>query len=339
MPNSVVVAIDAMSGDFGPPVTVAAARQALQRHRDLQLILVGQPDVLREQVDGELPAGMSLTGASEVVAMDEAPASALRGKKDSSMRKALELVRDGEAHACVSAGNTGALVAKSRYLLKTIEGIDRPAIVSTIPARGGHACMLDLGANPDCTARQLLQFAFMGAGLVRGIFADDNPRVALLNIGEESIKGTVAIREADQLLRETMLNYIGYIEGDAILSGKADVIVTDGFTGNVALKTMEGVCSQVVQTINEEFSNGTLRRFLAALCSPALKSLQRRLDPRSHNGASLLGLRGSVVKSHGGADAFAFANAIDEAVLEARGGVPEKIARYLDQADTRQEAV
>ena len=328
-----------MSGDFGPRVTVAAARRALERHADLQLILVGQRSVLREQAGGELSSRISLASASEVVAMDEPPARALRGKKDSSMRKALELVRDGEAHACVSAGNTGALVAKSRYLLKTIDGIDRPAIVSTIPARDGHACMLDLGANADCSAQHLLQFAIMGAGLAQGIFADASPRVALLNIGEESIKGTAAIREADQLLRATALNYIGYIEGDAIMAGRADVIVTDGFTGNVTLKTMEGVCSQINRTIKQQFSGSAARRMLAALCASALRALDERLDPRRYNGASLLGLRGNVVKSHGAADEFAFANAIDQAVLEARGDVPATIARCLESAVSRQEAV
>ena len=328
-----------MSGDCGPRVTVPAARRALGRHADLQLILVGQRSVLREQAGGELPSRISLAGASEVVAMDEPPASALRGKKDSSMRKALELVRDGQAHACVSAGNTGALVAKSRYLLKTIEGIDRPAIVSTIPARNGHACMLDLGANADCTAQHLLQFAIMGAGLAQGVFGAASPRVALLNIGEESIKGTAAIREADQLLRATALNYIGYIEGDAIMAGRADVIVTDGFTGNVALKTIEGVCLQINRTIREEFSHGVTSRMLAALCAPVLRALDRRLDPRRHNGASLVGLRGNVVKSHGRADEFAFANAIDQAVLEARGDVPATIARCLESTVSRQKAV
>ncbi len=328
-----------MSGDFGPQITVAAAHSALERHDDIRLILVGQKSALREHTGGDLPDRMSLLSASEVVAMDEPPARALRGKKDSSMRKALELVRDGEAHACVSAGNTGALVAKSRYLLKTIDGIDRPAIVSTIPSRDGHACMLDLGANADCTAQHLLQFAIMGAGLAQAIFSDASPRVALLNIGEESIKGTAAIREADQLLRATSLNYIGYIEGDAIMAGRADVIVTDGFTGNVALKTMEGACAQIIRTINSEFASSPWRRLLAAMCSPVLKALDRRLDPRRYNGASLLGLRGNVVKSHGGADELAFANAIDQAVLEARGDVPVRIARCLAGAVTRQEAV
>lgn len=328
-----------MSGDYGPPVTVPAARRALQRYTDVQLILVGQPRVLRDLVGADVPDRLSFASASEVVAMDELPARALRGKKDSSMRKALELVRDGQAHACVSAGNTGALVAKSRYLLKTIDGIDRPAIVSTIPAHGGHACMLDLGANADCTAQHLLQFAIMGAGLAQGIFSDISPRVALLNIGEESIKGTAAIREADQLLRATGLNYIGFIEGDAIMSGSADVIVTDGFTGNVTLKTMEGVCSQIMQTINEEFSRGPARRLLRSLSAPVLRKLHQRFDPRRHNGASLVGLRGNVVKSHGGADELAFSIAIDQAVLEARGDVPARISRCLEASVTRQEAV
>lgn len=334
----VVIAVDAMSGDHGPAVTVPASVNALARNPDLEIVLAGKADAIGAHL-GEIPARMRVVDAREVVAMDEHPARALRGKKDSSMRRALELVRDGAAHACVSAGNTGALVAKSRYLLRTVAGIDMPAITVTIPARGAHTCMLDLGATADCTATQLQQFAIMGSVLAQCLFELEAPKVALLNIGAESIKGTSLIREADALIAAAGLNYIGYIEGDALMSGAANVIVTDGFTGNVALKTMEGVCARVLEGVREEFSRGALRRALSGLYAPVLNSLARRLDPRAYNGASLVGLRGTVIKSHGGADAVAFGHAIDIAVLEAHKGLPRQIARRLEGAASRQEAI
>ncbi|MBT8144252.1 MAG: phosphate acyltransferase PlsX [Gammaproteobacteria bacterium] len=338
MTAAVVIAVDAMSGDHGPVVTVPAALTALERHSQLEILLVGQPDVLHEHLD-DLPARMQIVAATEVVAMDEPPAQALRGKRDSSMRNALELVRDGRAQACVSAGNTGALVAKSRYLLKMVDGIDRPAIASALPARGGKTCMLDLGANSDCSAQNLLQFAIMGSGLAQGVFGVEQPTVALLNIGSESIKGTSQIREADQLLRQTGLNYLGYIEGDGIMAGTANVVVTDGFTGNVALKTMEGACRELLSIVREEVQRGPLQRALSGLLGSGHSGLSRRFDPRRYNGASLLGLRGSVVKSHGGADELAFGYAIDEAILEAGGDLPQRIAQCVSQAAVTREAV
>lgn len=336
--TSVVIAVDAMSGDHGPAVTVAASMQALARNPELEIVLAGQVEAIEPHLGGSSQR-VRLAAASEVVAMDEHPARALRGKKDSSMRRALELVRDGEAQACVSAGNTGALVAKSRYVLGKLEGIDRPAITVPIPARGARTCMLDLGANADCTPVQLQQFAIMGSVLAQCLFDIERPTVALLNIGEESIKGTSLIREANGLIAASGLNYIGYIEGDALMSGRANVVVTDGFTGNVALKTMEGVCMRVLEAVREEFSRGPLRRALSGLYAPVLSSLARRLDPRAYNGASLVGLPGNVIKSHGGADAVAFGHAIDIAVLEAHKGIPGKIARRLADAGSRQEAV
>lgn len=315
-----------------------ASCRALQRHPELELLLVGQPKVLQRHLR-EQPERMQLVAASEVVAMDEPPARALRGKKDSSMRRALELVRDGTAAACVSAGNTGALVAKARYILKTVEGIDRPAIASAIPANGAQTYMLDLGANADCTAEQLVQFAVMGAGLAQSVFEIHRPSVALLNIGEESIKGTATIREADQLLRQSGLNYAGFIEGDEIMSGKVNVVVTDGFTGNIALKTMEGICFQLVEVVREELTRGPFRRALSGLLAPTRAAIRRRLDPRQYNGASLVGLRGSVIKSHGGADQVAFGYAIDEAILEAGHKASANIARCVAQQGPTREAV
>lgn len=338
MTAPVVIAVDAMSGDHGPAVAVPAACQALKRHPGLELVLTGQADAIGRHLPS-CPPGLRVEPASEVVTMDDPPARALRGKKDSSMRRALELVRDGDAHACVSAGNTGALVAKSRYLLKTVDGIDRPAIAAIIPARGAQTCMLDLGANTDCSAAQLLQFAVMGTVLAQSLFELDSPRVALLNIGAEAIKGTALIREADELLRNSALEYIGYVEGDSLMTGDANVVVTDGFTGNVALKAMEGICNRLLNTAREEFSRGPLRRAMAFVYRPVLVSLEARLDPRRYNGASLVGLRGNVIKSHGGADQVAFGNAIDMAVLEASSGVPVEIGRRMAGVVNQQEAV
>ena len=338
MTAPVIIAIDAMGGDTGPGVIVPACLRALQRHPSLRLLLVGQPAVLEPYL-ASIPDRARLIAASEVVAMDEAPARALRGKKDSSMRKALELVRDGEAAACVSAGNTGALVAKARYILKTVDGIDRPAIASPIPATHGKTYMLDLGANADCNAEQLFQFAVMGSGLAQSVFEIPEPSIALLNIGEESIKGTATIQEADRLLRQASLNYIGFVEGDDIMSGKVNVVVTDGFTGNVALKTMEGICLQVAGVVREELSRGVVRRVLSGRWLGTRRAVSRRLDPRQYNGASLVGLRGSVIKSHGGADEVAFGYAIDEAILEAGHAVPEHIARRVAQLGMSREAV
>ncbi|MBT8136648.1 MAG: phosphate acyltransferase PlsX [Gammaproteobacteria bacterium] len=322
----VVIAVDAMSGDRGPDVVVKAAQAALQRHSHVSIVLTGPEPVLAALLgEIDLPRGrVSIEPAAEVVAMDDSPARALRGKKNSSMRRALELVKAGTADACVSAGNTGALVAKSRYVLKTMPGIDRPAIVSVIPARAGHTCMLDLGANPDCSATHLLQFAVMGSVIAGDIFEIDSPRVGLLNIGVESIKGTEVIQKAGELLQGSTLNYIGYVEGNDIFSGRADVVVSDGFTGNVALKTIEGAYREILTVLREEFaSDPSAHSRLAALGA--------RLDPRRYNGASLVGLRGVVIKSHGNADEFALANAIDLAMLESEKGVPDQIGEQLAQ--------
>jgi glycerol-3-phosphate acyltransferase PlsX len=264
--------------------------------------------------------------------MDEPPREAVRRKKDSSMRRAIDLVKSGAAQACVSAGNTGALMAISHFVLKSLPGVDRPAIMSAIPAIAGHTHMLDLGANAACTAEQLWQFAIMGSVVAADLNPNGQPRVGLLNIGEEDIKGHAVVQEAHRLLSASRVNYVGFVEGDDIFTGEVDVVVTDGFTGNVALKTMEGLARMIGSSAREEFSRNPLRKLMAAAAWPALGALRARLDPRRYNGASMVGLNGIVIKSHGGADEFAFRHAIQTAATEAQRGVPSQIAARLAAA-------
>ncbi|PSQ94051.1 MAG: phosphate acyltransferase PlsX [Proteobacteria bacterium SW_6_67_9] len=332
-PQPITVALDAMGGDHGASVVVPAALRALTRHEQLHLILVGD----RAVVEGALPAHdirrqrIRVHHASQTVAMDEAPAQALRSKKDSSMRVALRLVKEGQAQACVSAGNTGALMATARYVLKTLPGIERPAIITAIPAQQGHTHMLDLGANVDCTAAHLAQFASMGSTLASAVDGLEHPRVGLLNVGAEQIKGNEQVKEADQLLAQTDVNYIGYVEGDDICGDRADVIVCDGFVGNVALKTTEGVAKVISQYLRQEFKRNLLNRLIALVAIPVMSRLKKRIDPRRYNGASLLGLNGIAIKSHGNADEVSFTNAIDIAVLEVQHNVPTLINQQLEQ--------
>jgi glycerol-3-phosphate acyltransferase PlsX len=328
----ITIALDAMGGDHGIAVTVPAALAALKDEPELRLTLVGRPDDLA----GELKrrhAGESerlvIHPASEVVGMDEPPAQALRGKKDSSMRVAINLVKEGAAQAAVSAGNTGALMATARFVLKTLAGIDRPAIVTTLPTVHGHVHMLDLGANVDCTPEQLLQFAIMGSILVSAVEGKERPTVALLNIGAEDIKGNEVVKKAHDLLRASPLNYVGYAEGDEIYTGTADVIVCDGFVGNVALKTSEGLARMMAHFMRDEFRRNVFTKLAGLVALPVLRAFRWRLDPRRYNGATLIGLNGTVIKSHGGADALAFRHAIHEAVAEVRNRVPERIGREL----------
>jgi glycerol-3-phosphate acyltransferase PlsX len=317
------IALDAMGGDFGPEVVVPAAIAVLRRREDVQLMLVGDEAVLspmlQSHATSKLPR-LHIQHASEQVAMDEQPSVALRTKKDSSMRVAVNLVKEGHADACVSAGNTGALMAIAKFVLKTLPGIDRPAICAALPGPQGPVHMLDLGANVECTPDHLLQFAVMGSVLASAIERKPEPSVALLNIGAEAIKGNETVKAASQLLAGSNLNYAGYIEGDGIYRGTVDVIVTDGFVGNVALKTSEGVAKVVATMLKEEF--------LRAM--PVLKAFRHRSDPRRYNGASLLGLNGIVIKSHGGADVLAFENAINIALLQAEQAVPRRISRLLE---------
>jgi phosphate acyltransferase len=321
-----------MSGDHGPQVTVPAALDALRTHPEFTIVLVGDDAGLRPLVDSAeetLRNRIEIRPASQVVGMDELPTQALRGKRDSSMRVAIELVKSGEAAACVSAGNTGALMATARYVLKMLPGIDRPAICSGIPAVGGHTFMLDLGANADCTAEHLLEFAVMGSALASAVEGNSSPRVALLNIGEEQIKGNERVKLADRYLAQSGLNYCGYVEGHHISSGTVDVIVTDGFAGNVALKTIEGTARYIGQMLREEFERGPVTRLEGLFARPTLQRLARRLDPQRYNGASFLGLRAIVVKSHGGAERVGFATAIRAALIEVEQAVPERISAVL----------
>jgi glycerol-3-phosphate acyltransferase PlsX len=329
----ITVAVDCMGGDHGPHVTVPAALEFQARLPDVDVVLVG----LRDAIEAELKARGTAAGprlrvhaASEVVAMDEPPAQALRYKKDSSMRVAVNLVKSGEAHACVSAGNTGALMAISRFVLKTLAGIDRPAIATVLPnMRRGSTYVLDLGANVDCTAEHLLQFAIMGAMLVAAVEHKERPSVGLLNIGAEDIKGNEAVKLAAALLRESGLNFHGNVEGDDIYKGTVDVVVCDGFVGNVALKSSEGVAQLMAAVMREEFSRNFLTRVAALIAMPVIRAFRGRLDHRRYNGASLLGLRGIVIKSHGSADVFAFRHALERAVDEVTNNVPQRIATRM----------
>lgn len=322
-----------MSGDLGAEVVVRAAIASLEKYNHLRIILVGDEKILKGHITrlADSTKRIDIRPASDVVTMSDAPADVLRKKKDSSMRVAIDLVRDGEAQACVSAGNTGALMATARFVLKMLPGIDRPAILAELPAIGGTVHMLDLGANTTCTPEQLFQFAVMGSIVAGDICRIENPRVALLNIGAEDTKGHESVKKAAALLQNSTLNYAGFIEGNHIFSGKADVIVTDGFTGNVALKTMEGTVGLAGHYLREAFTDTWFARLQALLAANVLKNLAIRMDSRNYNGASLVGLNGIVIKSHGSADSYAFQHAIDTAVIEVRNGVPRQIGTLLAQ--------
>ncbi len=319
-----------MGGDRGASVSVPAAVAAAREYGDVRFTLIGrQPDLERE-LGAPLPANVSCLFAADVVEMSDHPREALRRKRDSSMRRAIDLVKSNDAHACVSAGNTGALMAMAHFVLKMLPGVERPAIVSLIPSRGGHTYMLDLGANASCTPVQLCQFAVMGAVLAADLEgAHAKPRVGLLNIGAEEIKGNDTVQAAHNLLSATDLNYVGFVEGDDIFSDQVDVVVTDGFTGNVALKAMEGAARLIADALREEFGRTALRKFGYLAARPALQALRMRIDPRRYNGASMIGLKGIVIKSHGGTDLFGFQRAIEVAITEARNGVPARIAERL----------
>lgn len=321
-----------MSGDHGAPVVLPAATNMLAERDELTLLIVGDEPRIGAQVEQlarEYPGRVELIHADEVVGMDELPSRALRGKKRSSMRLAINAVKNGQAHACVSAGNTGALMATARFVLKTLPHIDRPAIISRIPSLDGYTLMLDLGANVECTADHLVQFAVMGDVVAHAVHDQASPRVALLNIGEEEIKGNDAIREAGQRLAASDLNYIGYVEGTDVFLGDVDVVVCDGFSGNVALKSSEGVAKLIGMMLREEFSRNALTKLSALAARPVLKSFARRIDPGNYNGASFVGLQGTVIKSHGSADVNAFANAIRIAIVETEYDVPKKIESLL----------
>jgi glycerol-3-phosphate acyltransferase PlsX len=326
---TVTVAIDCMGGDHGPEVTVRAALVFVQRHDDVRVVLVGIEDSIRPFLAPSANERISVRHASEVVAMDESPALAIRNKKNSSMRIAIDLVKAGEADACVSAGNTGALMAISRFVLKMLPGIDRPAICAILPTATGHTHVLDLGANVDCTPEHLLQFGIMGASLVSAIEHKDRPTVGILNIGTEDIKGNDVVKRAAELLKESGLNFIGNVEGDGLYKGQAEVIVCDGFVGNVALKASEGLAQMLGTFLRQEFGRNYLTKLVALIAMPVLNKFKMRVDHRRYNGATLLGLKGIVVKSHGSADVFSFANALDRAAEEARTGVLARITERV----------
>ncbi|HQU62506.1 MAG TPA: phosphate acyltransferase PlsX [Nitrosomonas sp.] len=330
----ITVAIDCMGGDHGPHVTVPAAIEYLDQDPAANIILVGIPEAIEAElkaIDFKPNPRLRIHPASEVVSMDESPALALRNKKDSSMRVAVNLVKTGEAQACISAGNTGALLATSRFVLKTIPGIDRPALAVILPTIRGHTYVLDLGANVNCTAEHLLQFGVMGASLVSSTENKTSPSVGLLNIGEEEIKGNEVVKQAAELLRKSGLNFYGNVEGDDIYKGTTDVIVCDGFVGNVTLKTSEGLAQMLATYLREEFKRNMLTKIAGVVALPVIKAFKRRVDHRRYNGASFLGLRGIVIKSHGSADIFAFTSAVKRASDEVRGGMLRHITEHVSE--------
>lgn len=329
---TVTVAVDCMGGDHGPSVTVPASLRFLEQHSDVSIIMVGLSDVLEPLVAGQAARfgeRLRVHHASEVVAMTDSPALAMRSKKDSSMRVVANLVKDGAAQAAISAGNTGALMAISRFVLKTLPGIDRPAIASTLPSLKGSTYMLDLGANVDCSAEHLLQFGIMGSTLASIMEHKERPSVGLLNIGEEDIKGNEVVKQAGELLRASSLNFFGNVEGNDIYKGTVDVVVCDGFVGNVALKTSEGLAQMMATFLKQEFQRSLLTRLGALVALPALNHFKKRIDHRRYNGASLLGLKGVVVKSHGSADSHAFGWALERAATAARERLVERISERM----------
>ena len=329
----ITLAVDCMGGDHGPRVTLPACRAFLERHSEASLLLVGMPDAL---ANFSHPRA-TVIPAREVIGMDDPVEVALRKKKDSSMRVAIQQVKDGVAQAAISAGNTGALMAIARYLLKTLDGIDRPAIAPQLPnSKGGATTVLDLGANVDCDAEDLLQFAVLGSALVSALTGNEAPSVGLLNVGEEAIKGSETIKRASQLLRKAAnsqdLNFYGNVEGNDIFKGTTDIVVCDGFVGNVTLKATEGVASMIVDFLRIEYTNGLFSKFAAIVSYPVLKALKKRLDHRRYNGAALLGLRGLVFKSHGSADEVAFGHALDRAYDAARNNLLDRVRARIAHA-------
>ncbi len=331
------IAIDAMGGDVGLDTALPAAIEVIQETLDIRCTLVGDAPRIQAMLDScslsaEARSRIFVKPASQVVEMDESPALALRKKKDSSMRLAINMVKEGEADACVSAGNTGALMATARFVLRMIDGIDRPAICSALPRIDGVTHVLDLGANVDTPPQGLLQFGLMGAAVASIVEGIDRPSVGLLNVGAEDVKGNDQVKNTTLLFKQSKLNYIGFVEGDDIFLGSTDVIVCDGFVGNVALKSTEGVAKLITAVLKQEFTRSAGSRLAAILATPVLKAFKTRMDPGRFNGASLVGLNGIVVKSHGGADAAGFASAIKVAVKEVQAGMIDNIKAYLQQS-------
>ncbi|CEZ19670.1 fatty acid/phospholipid synthesis protein [Candidatus Methylopumilus planktonicus] len=329
---TITLAVDAMGGDHGPSVTIPASINALSKYDQLHIILVGDKELIQTELQKNKYTNtrLSIQHASEVVEMDESPQSALKNKKDSSMRVAINLIKEEKAQACISAGNTGALMATARYVLKMLPGIDRPAIASSLPNQKGTTYMLDLGANTDCTAENLLQFAVMGAMLVSSVTGKPKPSIGLLNIGSEDIKGNEVVKQAGELLRRSHLNFYGNVEGNDIFKGTTDVVVCDGFVGNVALKSAEGIAQLMGRFLTQEFKRNWITKSMAFVSLLVLNRFKKRLDPRRYNGASFLGLKGIVIKSHGGADSYSFYYAIRTAIEESKNNVLENIQKQLE---------
>ncbi len=333
----ITISLDGMGGDFGPDIVVPAAIDIIKRYPNVNLIITGDETVLNKKMDEyqthsseKNRARISIQHTTQIVGSNEAPAMALRGKKDSSMRVAINLVKQDEADACVSAGNTGALMATARFVLKMLPGIDRPAICSALPAAKGHTHVLDLGANVETSPEGLYEFAVMGSALVSALDNKKTPTVALLNIGEEDIKGNETVKEAAKILNQSDLNFVGYVEGDDIYMGDADVVVCDGFVGNIMLKASEGVAKLFSHYMKQSFMRNLHTKIMGLLVKPILKSFRKNIDPREYNGASFLGIQGIVIKSHGGADAYSFARAIEVAIQEVKQNVPLRITDILE---------
>jgi glycerol-3-phosphate acyltransferase PlsX len=341
MTKDLTIALDAMGGDHGPSVVIPAALRVLREVPQLVIILVGDQEALMAELavhKAQPGPRLKIVHASQKVEMDDKPSLALRNKKDSSMRVAINLVKSGDAQACVSAGNTGALMATARFVLKTLPGIDRPAIIASLPTMKGHTHVLDLGANVDAGAENLFEFAVMGSVLTSAVENIQSPTIGLLNIGEEEVKGNERVKEAARLLSASSLNYIGFVEGDDIFKGTVDVVVCDGFVGNISLKTTEGVAKMIAHFMRQEFKRNLLTRLAGIIALPVLRALRERIDPRRYNGASLLGLQGIVVKSHGGADVLAYSYAIHEAIMEVKKNVPQRISSQVEAALIREQA-
>ncbi|VAW77103.1 Phosphate:acyl-ACP acyltransferase PlsX (EC 2.3.1.n2) [hydrothermal vent metagenome] len=336
------IALDVMGGDHGSSVVLPAALQFLKKRSDFGLMLVGDQQIIETEL-AKLGASVGerlvIQHASQCVEMDELPSKALRFKKDSSMRVAINMVKEGRAQACVSAGNTGALMATARFVLKTLPGIDRPAICTSLPSTKGHTWMLDLGANIDSTPEQLFQFGLMGSVLAQAIDGNQSPSVGLLNIGEEEMKGSDTVKQAAILLADSPINYTGFVEGDDVYTGNVDVVACDGMVGNIALKSSEGVAKMISYFIKREFTRNLLTRLVALIAMPVLKSFRRQIDPRRYNGASLLGLRGSVIKSHGSADIVSYGNAIEVAAAVIDRDIPELIKSRLQAVMTTRQTI
>jgi len=336
--KTITISLDGMGGDFGPDSVVPAAIDIIKRYPNVNLIITGDEIVLHDKLNAEqsrsskkINARISIQHTSQTVGSNEVPSTALRSKKDSSMRVAINLVKEGQADACVSAGNTGALMATARFVLKMLAGINRPAICTALPTITGHAHVLDLGANVETSPEGLYEFAVMGSALVSALDNKKSPTVALLNIGEEDIKGNETVKEAAKILSQSDLNFTGYVEGDGIYMGNADVVVCDGFVGNVMLKASEGIAKLFSHYMKRSFKLNLLTKIMGLLVMPILKSFRKNIDPREYNGASFLGLQGIVIKSHGGADAYSFARAIEVAIQEVKQNVPLRITDILEK--------